>query len=696
VRVAVRCRPQNDREKSMNSDLIISMKGNQVSIQNPENKKKTDFTFDHAYFMDSSQDQIYNDIGVPVLTKALEGYNGTIFAYGQTGSGKTFSMLGYNSDGIIPQLNKDLFERIGSATENMKFLVTVSYLEIYNEVVRDLLNPSDMDLRIREHPQMGVYVEHLAELVVNSAREIDRLMQQGNKVRQVAETKMNAASSRSHSVFTIKVEQKDMNDSSDKGLYARINLVDLAGSERAASTGATGDRLKEGAAINKSLSALGNVINALADTKKNKGHIPYRDSKLTRILQESLGGNTQTVMLAALSPASVNFDETLSTLQYANRAKNIKNESVKNEDANARIIRELREEIQRLQGMLSGGSGGANMEVSVEQMKKMEQMMASLEHAKKQTWDEKVKASASFQEERRANLAKEGLMEWVMQSLQVENEESTQRVAKLNEQKMQLMKNYKISKDNVDTLKGNLQEKVGEYQRLQREGVTGSSLSALQDEIKSSKQELFSSVEELKQLKEGLKVNADELKREKDAMQTQSLIINEDSELRQLIAEDERKKLMNTHAAQLEEEKVRLQREMAQEREALQEKANLAAFENQQVSADRLLELELQLVQSKSEREYLILKNELLEKHVSALNADLEDLSISMESQLEKQELNQLRVFRAYRRVFQQELDKNIRKYERIMQQSVVDALYLAGKNRELEMELAEIKRGMR
>lgn len=262
---------------------------------------------------------VYNDLALPLLTKAFDGYNGTIFAYGQTSSGKTHTMMGYDGDlGIIPRMNMDIFKRIKDlTTDQRKFLIEVSYLEIYNEQINDLLCLSDEKLTIRENPKLGVYVEGLSHFIVSSPEQLNQYIDQGNQVRRVASTNMNNRSSRSHSCFIIKVDQKQTviegDTQKETSLEAKINLVDLAGSERAAKTGATGDTLKEGAAINKSLSALGNVINALTDPKKNK-HIPYRDSKLTRLLQTSLGGNALTIMIAAVSPAKVNYEETISTL----------------------------------------------------------------------------------------------------------------------------------------------------------------------------------------------------------------------------------------------------------------------------------------------------------------------------------------------------------------------------------------------
>lgn len=233
------------------------------------------------------------------------------------------------------------------------------------ERVRDLLNPSTKgNLKVREHPSLGPYVEDLAKLVVGSFQEIEHLMDEGNKARTVAATNMNATSSRSHAVFTLILSQKrhDIETGFDTEKVSRISLVDLAGSERANSTGATGARLKEGAEINRSLSTLGRVIAALAELssakgKKAKPQVPYRDSVLTWLLKDSLGGNSMTAMIAAISPADINWDETLSTLRYADSAKRIKNHAVVNEDPNAKMIRELKEELEQLRAKLSGGAG---------------------------------------------------------------------------------------------------------------------------------------------------------------------------------------------------------------------------------------------------------------------------------------------------------------------------------------------------
>ncbi|KAM8875093.1 kinesin-like protein KIF1A isoform 13-T13 [Spinachia spinachia] len=379
VKVAVRVRPFNSREIGKDSKCIIQMSGNTTTIVNPKQAKDNkSFNFDYSYWSHTSpedinyasQVQVYKDIGDEMLLHAFEGYNVCIFAYGQTGAGKSYTMMGKqdvkDQQGIIPLLCEDLFTKFNDNADNsMSYSVEVSYMEIYCERVRDLLNPKNKgNLRVREHPLMGPYVEDLSKLAVTSYNDIQDLMDSGNKARTVAATNMNETSSRSHAVFNIIFTQKrhdaETDNTSEK--VSKISLVDLAGSERADSTGAKGTRLKEGANINKSLTTLGKVISALAEVdsgsnknkkkKKVESFIPYRDSVLTWLLRENLGGNSRTAMIAALSPADINYDETLSTLRYADRAKQIRCNAVINEDPNNRLVRELKEEVSRLKDLL--------------------------------------------------------------------------------------------------------------------------------------------------------------------------------------------------------------------------------------------------------------------------------------------------------------------------------------------------------
>ncbi|KNE56026.1 hypothetical protein AMAG_17860 [Allomyces macrogynus ATCC 38327] len=388
VKVVVRCRPFSEKERAAGHTCIVDVdeSRNCVTITAPKlsdgsgssdgGKPTTatpgasadppkSFTFDSVFDSNCKQLDVYNKTARPIVESVLEGYNGTIFAFGQTGTGKTFSMEGIRDvpemRGIIPNSFVHIFSHIAAAPSGAKFLVRASYLEIYNEEVRDLLssNPSKLDLK--EHPDMGVYVKDLSSFVVKDVDEMDKLMNQGNKNRSVGFTEMNARSSRSHSIFTITIEMSETRDGKECIRAGKLHLVDLAGSERQSKTGATGDRLKEATKINLSLSCLGNVIKALVDGKAS--HIPYRDSKLTRLLQDSLGGNAKTMMIATMSPASYNYEETISTLRYASRAKNIKNRPKVNEDPKDAMLRMFQEEIARLKAQLeTDGVGGADEE----------------------------------------------------------------------------------------------------------------------------------------------------------------------------------------------------------------------------------------------------------------------------------------------------------------------------------------------
>ncbi|KAK2907487.1 hypothetical protein Q8A73_008560 [Channa argus] len=470
VKVAVRVRPFNSREMEKDSKCIIQMSGNTTTIINPKQAKDNkSFNFDYSYWSHTSpadvnyasQMQVYKDIGEEMLLHAFEGYNVCIFAYGQTGAGKSYTMMGKqdvkDQQGIIPLLCEDLFTKISDNTDNsMSYSVEVSYMEIYCERVRDLLNPKNKgNLRVREHPLMGPYVEDLSKLAVTSYNDIQDLMDSGNKARTVAATNMNETSSRSHAVFNIIFTQKRLDQETDNTSekVSKISLVDLAGSERADSTGAKGTRLKEGANINKSLTTLGKVISALAEVdsgpnknkkkKKVESFIPYRDSVLTWLLRENLGGNSRTAMVAALSPADINYDETLSTLRYADRAKQIRCNAVINEDPNNRLVRELKEEVSRLKELLFAQGLGDIIEMTnamtgmspspslsalssragsiaslhdrimfspgseeaIERLKETEKIIAELN----ETWEEKLRRTEAIRMEREALLAEMGV-----------------------------------------------------------------------------------------------------------------------------------------------------------------------------------------------------------------------------------------------------------------------------------------------
>ncbi|XP_054676464.1 kinesin-like protein KIF16B isoform X1 [Grus americana] len=442
VKVAVRVRPMNRREKDLNAKFIISMEKNKTTITNlkvPEGgtgdtgrERTKTFTYDFSYFSADSkspsfvcQEMVFKNLGTDVLKSAFEGYNACVFAYGQTGSGKSYTMMGDAGDaGLIPRICEGLFSKISEKTKRNEasFRTEVSYLEIYNERVRDLLRRKSSktnNLRIREHPKEGPYVEDLSKHLVQNYADVEELMEAGNINRTTAATGMNDVSSRSHAIFTINFTQAKFDSEMPCETVSKIHLVDLAGSERADATGATGVRLKEGGNINKSLVTLGNVISALADlsqdatnplSKKKQVFVPYRDSVLTWLLKDSLGGNSKTIMIATISPADVNYGETLSTLRYANRAKNIINKPTINEDPNVKLIRELRAEIARLKALLAQGNQIALLDspTALSMEEKLQQNEARVQELTKE-WTNKWNETQDILKEQTLALRKEGI-----------------------------------------------------------------------------------------------------------------------------------------------------------------------------------------------------------------------------------------------------------------------------------------------
>ncbi|KAK1161211.1 kinesin-like protein KIF3A isoform X2 [Acipenser oxyrinchus oxyrinchus] len=449
VKVVVRCRPMNQKEKGMGHKQAVSVDEIRGTITvnkiDSTNEPPKTFTFDTVFGQDSKQLDVYNLTARPIIDSVLEGYNGTIFAYGQTGTGKTFTMEGVRAvpelRGIIPNSFAHVFGHIAKAEGDTRFLVRVSYLEIYNEEVRDLLGKDQMQrLEVKERPDVGVYIKDLSGYVVNNADDMDRIMTLGHKNRSVGATNMNEHSSRSHAIFTITIECSEKGVDGDQHVrMGKLHLVDLAGSERQGKTGSTGQRLKEATKINLSLSTLGNVISALVDGKST--HVPYRNSKLTRLLQDSLGGNSKTMMCANIGPADYNYDETISTLRYANRAKNIKNKARINEDPKDAMLRQFQKEIEDLKKKLkegeeisgsdsSGSEDDEDDEGEVGEGGEKRKKCRDQTGKKKVSPDKMVEMQAKIEEERKALEAK----------LDMEEEERNKARAELEKREKDLLK----------------------------------------------------------------------------------------------------------------------------------------------------------------------------------------------------------------------------------------------------------------
>ncbi|XP_052752741.1 kinesin-like protein Klp68D isoform X1 [Galleria mellonella] len=380
VKVVVRCRPLSEREKKESYDEVSKSRAElkwyerlstksivdskkfdgplqvvkvwpergTVQVYNPKGEDKL-FTYDAAYDCSADTQTLYDEMVRPLVASVLDGFNGCVFAYGQTGTGKTHTMEGTADDeGVIPRAFRHIWSHIeNNASPDVTHLVACSYVELYLEDVRDLLSKDNKKLTIRGQELNGFYIPEMTSVVCKSAAEMVRVMKAGNRNRAAGRTDMNEHSSRSHAVFLVTVETAHRK--TNRIRVGKLNLVDLAGSERQRKTGASADRLREASRINQALSSLGNVISALAE---NSPHVPYRDSKLTRILQDSLGGNSKTIMIANIGPASYNYDETITTLRYAHRAKAIKNKPVRNEDPKDAKLREYQAEIERLRALI--------------------------------------------------------------------------------------------------------------------------------------------------------------------------------------------------------------------------------------------------------------------------------------------------------------------------------------------------------
>ena len=452
VQVAVRIRPLNKREQ--NNESIITVKGaaahttspfisagshsssspviaTELQIKNPETKEKKTFSYDFIYGPDSTQDQVFNQIGMSIIDNTFKGYNTCVFAYGQTGTGKSHSMMGSTEQsGLIPKTCDSLFtlqESHNNAVSpiSINYKVEISYSEIYAESVRDLLsNTPKTTLKIREHPVIGPYVENLTQILVQDFNSIKKLISQGNKERMTASTAMNSQSSRSHAILTVYFTQiiSDPSIGKPRQVVSKINLVDLAGSERVESSEVEGINFTEAININKSLTTLGNVISKLALQSKDKlvkkpkkkiatvkkpkttsilkkpSHIPYRDSTLTWILKESLGGNSKTYMIATLSPSGINYNESMSTLRYASNVKQIINTVKVNEDPNDKLIRTLKSEIDDLKLQLA--IRGSDASYSNEDLKALREEISSREELMRErdrTWEQKLADSKTLE-----------------------------------------------------------------------------------------------------------------------------------------------------------------------------------------------------------------------------------------------------------------------------------------------------------
>ncbi|XP_051024424.1 kinesin-like protein KIF3A isoform X2 [Acomys russatus] len=586
VKVVVRCRPLNEREKSMCYRQAVSvdeMRGTiTVHKTDSSNEPPKTFTFDTVFGPESKQLDVYNLTARPIIDSVLEGYNGTIFAYGQTGTGKTFTMEGVRAvpglRGVIPNSFAHIFGHIAKAEGDTRFLVRVSYLEIYNEEVRDLLGKDQTQrLEVKERPDVGVYIKDLSAYVVNNADDMDRIMTLGHKNRSVGATNMNEHSSRSHAIFTITIECSEKGvDGNMHVRMGKLHLVDLAGSERQAKTGATGQRLKEATKINLSLSTLGNVISALVDGKST--HVPYRNSKLTRLLQDSLGGNSKTMMCANIGPADYNYDETISTLRYANRAKNIKNKARINEDPKDALLRQFQKEIEELRKKLEEGEEVSGSDISGSEEDDNEEGELGEDGEKKK---KRRGSSSSSSSDSTCSVIEKPLDEFLPRKKKVSPDKMVEMQAKIDEEKKALETKLDMEEEERNKARAELERREKDLLKAQQEHRSLlEKLSALEKKVIIGGVDLLAKAEEQEKLLEESNMEleerrkrAEQLRKELEEKEQERLDIEEKYTSLQEEAQGKTKKLKKvwTMLMAAKSEMADLQQEHQREIEGLLE-----------------------------------------------------------------------------------------------------------------------------
>ena len=509
VKVVVRCRPLGNKEMEEQRECIcnVDMKVCSIQVYNPQNIKDIkSFTFDHTYDWHATQQLIFNQTALPILESIMEGYNGTIFAYGQTGTGKTYTMEGNDNEtdkGIIPRSIDWIFNNIKNYPAQ-QFLVRVSFVEIYNEEVRDLLSKvKRQKLNVREKDKV-FYVENVTIIQAENSKMTLDIMKAGRANRATGATKMNPGSSRSHSIFSITVESSTTDEAGESHYkVGKLNLVDLAGSERQSKTESTGERFVEATKINLSLTCLGSVINKLVSGKQQ--YIPYRDSKLTMLLQDSLGGNTKTVMIANVGPADYNYDETMNTLWYAQRAKKIKNKPRINEDPQDALLRQYQEEIEIMKKKLiamgkgelvmkiSGTSAGGKNVVNEEK-----QIQKALEDMENETKQFKAQSEAAINHIKEQKNKSEEEKKKLIEEIKKKNEENNIKKKEGEE----LLAKYKSIKSKM--IKGDDTQKKVKEQEIE--------IKRQREELEIQKRE----EQRLKEIQEEKEKNAIDLKKKYD------------------------------------------------------------------------------------------------------------------------------------------------------------------------------------
>ncbi|XP_076117054.1 kinesin-II 85 kDa subunit-like [Mytilus galloprovincialis] len=666
IKVIGRCRPLTGEESSKGVKSVVKVSGDKILLE--LGGKEQSFGFDGAYSGEVRNEQIFKEKCETMLQRTTEGYNSTIMTFGATGAGKSHLMSGTDDNpGIAPQMIKRLYQHIAEKS-NREFFITVSYLQAMDEKMMDLLNPHNNQMTIRHHPHKGIFVDGLSEMVVHSYDEMSEMYEQGRRVYEAGGSDLKGSRARAHSVFSITIEQKER-QSSKVGVRSVLTLAEIAGFDHG---GSTDPKVVAG------VQGMASVLNALGGPKKG-GAIPYRDSVITRVLQESLGGNAVTMVFAVVSPVDKSAQETMTTLQYAQYAKNTKNHVKMNLDETHDIINDLRDEISKLREKIA-----AQSQPNKDDVLKMEALVQDLQIAKRSTWEEREKQSSKYQNERKTNLANKGVLEWVQDSMKKGNRELQEKLMLLQKEKDQLTYQYKERRKVVDDLNEELQRKIGEYSKLTQSGKSSESETKKKvTAVHDLKEKLKKETDGLKRLKEQLQELTEKQKNERENAKAQITSLKGNAELRQKIEREEREHLEKEHAALVHFEIDKMKMDIENLKQDIQMKVNKGhTYSSQEGEL-----LEVHVAEMKAEKNVTTLQIQLLEKEKSRIVQELEDVHKVHKDELEIQQLQHFQTFRSYREMFEEQKIALDQRYRQLLEDAIQDAVFLSSRNNELQDE---------
>jgi len=687
-KVTVRCRPLTTNEKNNGATRVIKISGDKISLHNPISSgstKESNFSFDHCYSWEHKTKDVYQDLAEPMIKKALDGYNVSFVAYGQSGTGKSNTILGtIEEPGLVTMVTQMLFTVIDEASSSKDYFVTVSFLEVGDEHVHDLINPSGRDLKVRQHPQLGLYVDDMAEVVVDSSDDVIRLCDQGNRILNLTSDNTNDVH-RVSLMFTITVEQ--VNKGTLKGIRSTISFFDLAASDHTSKS-------EESSFKSKSLNHLMQVVASLNQGTKTSS-VSYRDCRLTKLLQDAFGGNSYLTMITHISPADTDYSETFSSLKFSSAVKNIKSLVKRNENDSSGVVKELRDEIGRLRERLSEKSNNMIDMPDTDDVTRMEELLRDLQLAKMQTWDEKQRISDMFLEERKHHLSSKGILDWVLDSMKKDGKKMQSKMENLQKDKERLMLDYKDKRKVVDDLKEALQQKIMEYTKLTEAGKSNEEEGKQKvAQIHEMKEKLKQENDALKKLKLSLKDVQEKQKNEKEEAKTQTSALKGNMELRFKLEAEQRDKMEKENQQTLADEIDRIKIETEQEKNEIK-----ARKSGKTLSNDDLVKVEMELLDLKAEKSAMAIKLRSLENEKKQVVKDLNELYKRQKEEMEIQQLQHFQTFRHYREAFEEQKAALEQRYRSLLEDSIQDAVYLSSRNQELsdenqnlKQELAEMK----